>query len=267
MTHPAQPLKIVIVGITGRTGSQVGILAQESQNFETAAGVASAKSGKSAAKLSALGLISDTPIVQSLKDAPSHDVVIDFSTPELSCDVARTASRLGSALVVGTTGLTPAGMEALEAAASTVPVVYSPNMSVGVNLLFALTQKTAAALSGSWDIEIVEAHHKHKVDAPSGTAVKLAKVAEEGTSSPKWVHGREGAVGARLANEIGIHAMRGGDVVGEHTVFFMGDGERIELTHRATDRKIFAQGALQAAAWARGQAPGLYSMSDVLGLG
>jgi len=263
MSSADAPLKIVLVGITGKTGSQIEVLARESSRFEVVAGVS-----RSQGPLPSVGLNSGSsiPVVVSLDDAPPHDAVIDFSSPNLTEQIAKSAASHGVALIVGTTGISPDGIAALHAAAKDIPVIYSPNMSIGVNLLFALTQKTARALSGAWNTEIFEAHHKHKKDAPSGTAVKLAQEAEAGMESAQWVHGREGDVGARKNDEIGIHAMRGGDIVGEHTVFFVGDGERIELTHRATDRKIFAQGALQAATWAKGKAPGLYSMNDVLGL-
>jgi 4-hydroxy-tetrahydrodipicolinate reductase len=266
MSNTENPLRIVVVGITGRTGHQIGRLADRSRDFQLVAGVAGDRGCANAANLRDLGLTSDAPVIRSLGDAPAHLAVIDFSTPELTHEIASVASDRGAALIVGTTGILSRGMDALKSAASKVPVVVSPNMSIGVNLLFALTQNIASALSGGWDIEIVEAHHRKKVDAPSGTAVKLAELARAGGEDLQWVHGREGAVGARGDREIGIHALRGGDIVGEHTVFFVGDGERIELTHRATDRKIFAQGALRAASWACAQDPGFYSMNDVLGL-
>lgn len=266
MSSADAPLRIVVVGITGKTGSHIEGLARENDLFEVVAGVSSSQGTLTPKGHSDAANEAAVPIIASLDDAPPHDVVIDFSSPKITRAIANAASKRGTALVVGTTGISADGMAALHAAAQKVPVVYSPNMSVGVNLLFALTQKTSRALSRDWDIEIFEAHHKHKKDAPSGTAVKLAQEAEAGMDSARWIHGREGDVGARKSDEIGIHAMRGGDIVGEHTVFFVGDGERIELTHRATDRKIFAQGALRAATWAKGEAPGLYSMNDVLGL-
>jgi 4-hydroxy-tetrahydrodipicolinate reductase len=170
--------------------------------------------------------------------------------------------------VVGTTGLDPAALEALAAAAAQVPVVRSANMSLGVNVLLGLVERAVRALPG-YDIEIAELHHRMKQDAPSGTALALAQAAcRERELSPQAAlrSGRSGQVGARTADEVGVLALRGGDVVGEHTVYLLAAGERLELTHRATSREIFVHGALRAARWVRGRPPGLYDMQDVLGL-
>lgn len=200
---------------------------------------------------------------------PGADVVIDFSTPEVTPGVVELCVRHGRALVIGTTGHTAAEKTALTAGAARIPLVWSANYSTGVNLLFWLTRKAAEILGPGFDLEIVEMHHRHKKDAPSGTALRLAEIlAEVRQQQPEAVlrHGRRGWVGERTAAEIGMHALRGGDVVGEHTVWLAAPGERVELTHRASSRETFARGALRAARWVVGRPPGLYDMQDVLGL-
>lgn len=197
------------------------------------------------------------------------DVVIDFTTPDATVRHARLAASRGVALVVGTTGLKLPDFEILKEAARSVPVVQAANMSVGVNLLLGLTQQVASILADAYDIEIVEMHHRHKVDAPSGTALALGQAAADGrgvdleTVSQRV---RDGMTGARRQGDIGFATLRGGDVAGEHTVIFAGAGERIELSHKATSRTVFARGAVRAALWTAGQPPGLYSMRQVLGL-
>lgn len=197
------------------------------------------------------------------------EVAIDFSAREVAPRVAGLMAQAGKPLVVGTTGLDEQGRAAIGAAAKRIPVVFAPNFSVGVNTLFWLVRKAASVLGEGFDIEIVEMHHNQKKDAPSGTAARLAEILCEarGLDPARDVrHGREGLVGARTRGEIGMHAVRGGDVVGDHTVHFASAGERLEVTHRASTRETFAHGALRAARWAIGQRPGLYSMEDVLGL-
>ncbi|MGB0344468.1 MAG: 4-hydroxy-tetrahydrodipicolinate reductase [Coraliomargarita sp.] len=195
--------------------------------------------------------------------------VIDFSFHQATLPVAKLAAAKSLPLVIGTTGHSEEEKQAiLEATTSQIPVVWAGNYSVGVNTLNFLTRKAASILGPKYDPEVLELHHHHKKDAPSGTAERLIEILQEGYgfTHEDTVHGRQGIVGARPQREIGVHAVRGGDIVGEHTVYFCGQGERIELTHRATDRRIFAQGAVRAAHWAVGQAPGLYNMEDVLGL-
>lgn len=197
------------------------------------------------------------------------DAVIDFTVPETTANHARLAILHETALVVGTTGLTAEETAALKAAAEAVPVVQAANMSVGVNLLLGLTRQVAAILGEEYDVEIVEMHHRHKVDAPSGTALALghAAAAGRGTSLDSASEGvLAGRSGSRRHGSIGFAALRGGDVVGEHSVIFAGDGERIELTHRATSRAVFAKGAVRAAQWTLARPPGLYGMRAVLGL-
>ena len=196
--------------------------------------------------------------------------VIDFSAPEAAVENARVAVKAGCAVVIGTTGLTAAEREGLQELALTGGrIVFAPNMSVGVNLLFHLCDRVARILGEAYDIEVVEMHHNQKKDAPSGTAVRLAEILAEasGMDYDKDVrHGRQGQVGARPSREIGMHAVRGGDVVGDHTVMFATQGERVELTHRASSRATFSSGAVRAVKFLAAAGPGLYDMQDVLGL-
>lgn len=197
------------------------------------------------------------------------EAVIDFSFHEVTPDIATLAAEHGLPLVIGTTGHSAEERSAIMATVSgKIPVVWAGNYSVGVNTLNYLTRKAASILGNHYEAEVMEMHHHDKKDAPSGTAVRLIEILKEAysLSDEDVTHGREGQVGKRPAREIGVHALRGGDIVGEHTVYFVGEGERIELTHKASDRKIFAQGALRAAHWSAGMAPGIYNMEDVLGL-
>jgi len=197
------------------------------------------------------------------------DVVIDFSFHSATLGIAQAAAKNRKAMVIGTTGHSADERSSILDLLSSVPVVWAANYSVGVNLLFALTRRAAEVLGGSFDQEVVEMHHRLKKDAPSGTAARLAEILAKVKKEElkKLVrHGREGIVGERTAHEIGIHAIRGGDVVGDHTVIFAGAGERIELTHKASSRETFAKGALRAAKWVVNQKAGLYDMQDVLGL-
>lgn len=210
-----------------------------------------------------------------LGDDPSEsiincDLVIDFSLRDATRPLAELAGEHGKPMVIGTTGHDTDDHKAIEKIASEIPMVWAGNFSTGVNLLFYLTQQAARVLDAKsgFDPEVIEMHHRLKKDAPSGTADRLLEILKESRKLGKdeISHGRSGMVGERKDGEIGSHALRGGDVVGEHTVMFAGMGERIELTHRATDRTIFAAGALKAATWVINQEPGLYSMQDVLGL-
>lgn len=200
---------------------------------------------------------------------PGCDVIIDFSHHSATAGVIELAAAAGKALVIGTTGHPAGERERLLAGAATVPCVWSGNFSVGVNLLYHLASEAVRSLGDGYDIEVVEMHHRMKKDAPSGTAETLLRIlGEERESSPADVrHGRSGITGARTDREIGMHALRGGDVVGDHTVVFAGPGERIELAHKASSREIFASGALRAAAWIVGRPPGVHDMGDVLGIG
>jgi 4-hydroxy-tetrahydrodipicolinate reductase len=192
------------------------------------------------------------------------EVAIDFSSPSATLELADVAASSGIAIVSGTTGLGEDAHRALEHASSRVAVAWEPNMSVGVHVLGALVARAVAMLGPEYDIEIVEAHHRMKVDAPSGTALRIADVARQARGGARFVHGREGKPGARGAAEIGIHAVRGGDVVGDHSVLLLGPGERIELVHRASSRDLFASGALRFARWIAGKPAGRYGMDDML---
>lgn len=196
------------------------------------------------------------------------DVVIDFSFREATAPLAKLCAKYKKPLVIGTTGHSQEQREEILACAKEIPIVWAGNYSIGVNLLNYLTKIAARVLPESYDIEIVEMHHRFKKDAPSGTAEKLLNIVKEARSlqDGEVIYGRHGLVGERPARQVGVHALRGGSVVGDHTVIFAADGERLELTHKASDRKIFALGALRAANWLKGKSAGLYGMEDVLEL-
>jgi 4-hydroxy-tetrahydrodipicolinate reductase len=199
----------------------------------------------------------------------ASDVAIEFSTPDASLGHARRGAALGRAMVIGTTGLSAEAEAEIGALAATAPIVRAPNMSLGVSLLLALVEQAARALDAAYDIEIVEMHHRQKVDAPSGTALALGRAAARGRGvepEGSFARARDGMTGPRASGSIGFAVLRGGDVVGDHTVILAGEGERLELGHRATDRRIYARGAVRAARWVVGKPPGLYGMADVLGL-
>ena len=197
------------------------------------------------------------------------DAVIDFTHAPATAAVAEACATAGKSLVIGTTGHTDEDRFRISACSKRIPIVFAPNFSIGVNTLFWLTQKAAEILGADFDLEVVEMHHRLKKDSPSGTARRLAEILAEarGLSYENAVlHGREGMVGERTKTEIGMHAIRGGDVVGDHSVIFANTGERLELTHKASSRETFAKGALRAAKWSASKPPSLYDMQDVLGL-
>jgi 4-hydroxy-tetrahydrodipicolinate reductase len=263
MTTPAATTKLIMHGAAGRMGQKILTLAAADPAIRIIAGV-----DRQAGSLRALGVPTDAPLVDRLPVEPGA-VVIDFSHHSAFPAVAAHCAAHGMALVSGTTGIAPAELaKALDAAAAKVPVLHAMNMSVGVNVVFQMAAKLAAVLGEDYDIEVVEAHHHHKKDAPSGTAYGItdAICAATGRTRSDLVHGREGDVGARRKGEIGVHALRMGDVVGDHTVYYVGNGERIMLGHVAHSRDIFAQGALRAAVFMARQAPGRYAMAQVLGL-
>ena len=266
-------MKIGVVGASGRMGGAV-----IRQVIETHGCVVSAASeqpeseaiGQDAGAVAARSEIGVDIINDSLALFEQVDAVIEFSVPDATVRHAARAAELGCIHIVGTTGLTKQDEAFLREAGKKTTIVYAPNMSMGVNILFALTQQVASILDEDFDIEVVEMHHRHKVDAPSGTALGLGRAAAAGrniTLEQSSVLSREGITGARDKGSIGFATLRGGDIAGEHTVIFAADGERIELTHKAGSRQIFARGAVQAALWARGKDSGLYSMLDVLQLG
>jgi 4-hydroxy-tetrahydrodipicolinate reductase len=210
----------------------------------------------------------------SVADQPADvlrgaQALIDFTRPEATFGYLDACAAAGVPLVIGTTGFDEAGRARIAAAARQIPIVFAPNMSVGVNLLMKLAEVAARVLQDGYDIEIVEAHHRHKVDAPSGTALGLGQAVARAVGrdlASCAVYGREGVTGERDPKTIGFATVRGGDIVGDHTLLFAGVGERVELTHKASSRATFAQGALRAAKWLQGRAPGLYDMRDVLNL-
>jgi 4-hydroxy-tetrahydrodipicolinate reductase len=204
-----------------------------------------------------------------LEIAARTDAVIDFTSPSATVEMAGLAANARIVHVIGTTGLGESDEAAIKAAARHATVIKAGNMSLGVNLLTSITRRIAEALDAEFDIEIVEMHHRQKVDAPSGTALMLGRAAAEGRGidlNSNSVRVRDGHTGPRRKGDIGFATLRGGTVVGDHTVIFAGEGERIEITHRAADRSIFARGAVKAALWGQGKGPGLFSMSDVLGI-
>lgn len=222
--------------------------------------------------IGALCGLGDTQVklVDDLSQLPDHiDVVIDFTTPEATMNHLATCVERNFALVIGTTGLNDEQKVQVTQAAQSIPVVFAPNMSVGVNVLTSLVEQAARILGDDYDVEIVEMHHRHKVDAPSGTALALGEAAAKGLDrnlKDCAIYGREGAEGPRDTQTIGFATLRGGDVVGEHSVIYAGDGERVEITHKASNRATFAQGAVRAARWLKGKSAGHYGMRDVLGL-
>ena len=265
-------MRLVVVGAAGRMGRMLIRAIDQAQGCTLAAAVerpGSGAIGTDAGVLAGLPALGVAETEDTAAAFAAADGVLDFTAPEATVAFAELAARAGILHVVGTTGLEPVHIERLAEAARRTPIVRSGNMSLGVNLLAALVRKVAATLGTDWDIEIVEMHHRMKVDAPSGTAVLLGEAAAEGRAvdlAKARVAGRDGITGARAAGTIGFAALRGGTVVGDHTVIFAGSGERLELAHVAEDRSLFAQGAIKAALWGRGRKAGLYSMADVLGL-
>jgi len=265
----------VRIGITGAAGRMGRMLIRQVVDSDGAVlAAALERPGSEWLGQDAGALIGAAPLGVALTDDADAlmtgcDVVIDFSSPSLTTDLAGRTRPGGAALVVGTTGLRAEHHAALDQAAGRVAVMQAPNMSVGVVLLSALVEQTAAILGPDYDIEVVEMHHRHKVDAPSGTALGLGEAAARGRKvalEQAAVRVRDGITGPREAGTIGFATLRGGDVIGDHTVLFAGVGERVELTHKATNREVFARGAVRAALWAANQSAGRYSMRDVLGL-
>lgn len=268
----AERAGIVVTGASGRMG-QMLIRAVQGSHQASLAGClvrpghswAGHDVGEAMGGAATGVLVTDDP----LEAFARAQAVIDFTTPDATVDFAGLAAQARAVLVIGTTGLEERHLKKIEAASRHAVIIRAGNMSLGVNLLTRLTQKVAAALDVDWDIEIVETHHRMKIDAPSGTALMLGEAAALGRGvslSEARVAGRDGITGERPAGAIGFAAVRGGDIVGEHDVIFATGGERIVLRHVATDRTIFAKGALTAALWGQGRKPGQYDMMDVLGL-
>ena len=266
-------LKVAIAGAAGRMGRTLTRMVHESDTMALAGGLeaqGSAHIGQDIGTLSGLGEVGAWITDDPLELLRQVDAVLDFTTPSASVALADLAAQTRIVHVIGTTGLAAGDEARIKAAARHARIVRSGNMSLGVNLLAALVRQAAQALGEDFDIEIVEMHHHHKVDAPSGTALLLGEAAANGRGidlTSRSIRGRDGQTGPRPSGDIGFAALRGGSVVGEHTVIFAGPDERLELSHAAQSRDIFARGALKAAQWAFDKKPGLYSMADVLGLG
>ena len=264
--------RVTITGAAGRMGQMLVRGVWSTPGLELAGAVETpghARLGEDAGVVAGVGRTGVTLGADLRAALAAADALIDFTFHAAVPANARVAADAGKAVVIGTTGLDAAESDAVRAASRVAPVVWAPNMSLGVNLLFALVQQAAAVLGPEYDVEIVEVHHRHKQDAPSGTALRLGEKVAAGRRQDfrsVAVFGREGITGERPAGQIGIHALRMADVVGEHTVAFGAEGERLELSHRASSRSAFAQGALRAAVWACGRPAGLYDMQDVLGL-
>jgi len=242
-------LRLLINGVKGRMGQAILAAVQDDPEVTVAAGIDQGD--------------------DLLAALPGCDAGIDFSHASLSEGIARACADAGKILVIGTTGHTDAQVATIREVAKTIPLVFAPNFSVGVNTLFWLTRKAAEILGPDFDLEVVEMHHRLKKDSPSGTAKRLAEILADVRNleyNRDVRHGREGIVGERTRAEIGMHAIRGGDVVGDHTVIYANVGERVELTHKASSRDTFARGSVRAAKWATSQPAGLYDMQDVLGL-
>lgn len=243
------PLKLLINGARGRMGQALISCATADPELE---------------------VVAQIDIGDDLQAAlPDCQAIIDFTHADATASLAKACERAGKILVIGTTGQDAASRRSVENSSRKIPIVFAPNFSVGVNTLFWLTRKAAEILGPDFDLEVIEMHHRLKKDAPSGTARRLAEILAEvrGLSYERDVrHGRTGMIGERSAGEIGLHALRGGDVVGDHTVVCANVGERLELTHKASSRDTFAKGALRAVKWVQSRPPGLYDMQDVLGL-
>lgn len=265
-------IKIAMLGAAGRMGQTIIRCMARNDGF-TLIGAVDAEGhpsiGQDAGSVAGAGALS-VPITADAQSAcASADVLIDFSFHAAVPDHARLAAETGRPMVIGTTGLTDDELAAVNDAAQQIAVMMAPNMSLGVNLLFALTQKAASVLGTSYDAEIIDVHHRHKKDAPSGTALRLGEklaIGRDQNFEDVVCYGRAGDTGERPEGQIGIHALRSGDAIGDHVVSFATEGERIELAHSATSRDAFANGALHAARWVTSEGPGLYDMQDVLGL-
>lgn len=257
-------MKIAVAGAGGRMGRALIEALQTERGLVLAAALDVA--GSAALGQNAGGVQIGSDLAAAVQ---ACDVLIDFTRPEGTLAHVAACARYRRAIVVGTTGFTPAQLETVREASRLIAIALSPNFAVAVNVLFKLAETAAGALGEAYDVEILEAHHRHKVDAPSGTALKLGEVVARALQrdlKKVAVHGREGETGERPPKAIGFHALRGGDIVGEHTVLFAGTGERLELTVRSQSRATYAHGAVRAAKWLEGRPPGLYDMFDVLGL-
>jgi 4-hydroxy-tetrahydrodipicolinate reductase len=246
-------VKLAIAGAAGRMGRALIEAAAADKELSVVCAFDSAATGE---QVGSVRIVSDPVAVAQ------GDVVLDFTRPEGTLALLKHAK----AMVIGTTGFTEEDKERIAQAAKRIPIVLAANYAVGVNTVYKLAETAARILGDDYDVEIIEAHHRHKVDAPSGTALQLGEIIAGALNTKDFVFGRKGVVGERQKKQIGFHAIRGGDIVGEHTVIFAGAGERVEVTVRSQSRATYANGALRAAKWLKGRPPALYAMADVLGL-
>ncbi|NOX75306.1 MAG: 4-hydroxy-tetrahydrodipicolinate reductase [Gammaproteobacteria bacterium] len=262
---------VAITGAAGRMGKALLEAVQHAAGLRVSVALerpGSTVVGVDAGELAGIGKL-DVTVVDDIVTADAFDVLIDFTRPEVTLTNLAVCRQRGSAMVIGTTGFDDAQKARIAEAAQDISIVFAPNMSVGVNLCFKLLEMAARVLGDDVDIEVIEAHHRHKVDAPSGTALAMGEVVAKALGRDLKacaVYGREGVTGERDRKTIGFETIRAGDIVGDHTVLFAGDGERVEITHKASSRMTFASGAVRAAQWLDGRPAGLYDMQDVLGL-
>lgn len=265
-------IKLTVCGAAGRMGSRIIALSKEYAELKLIGAIeskANPKVGLDAGVVAGVGEMGVKISEDISKVIGETDVVVNFTSPEATLEHLEIVRKNKKSMVIGTTGFSNEQISIIQNASRDIPIVLSPNMSIGVNLLFKILRDVARVLGDDYDIEIVEAHHRMKKDAPSGTAVKMAKVIAEALGrnfDEVAVYARKGIIGERTKKEIGIQTVRAGDIVGEHTVLFGGLGERIEITHKASSRDTFARGALKAALWLYGKPAGLYDMGDVLGI-
>ncbi len=254
-------IKVAVCGACGRIGSVVCDVVSEQEDLELAACVEAPGHPQIGDEVHEVKVVDDLgPVVDSV------DVVVDFTHPDAAVHHAEICASSKRRLVIGTTGLSDEQEAKVEKLAAGVPIVLAPNMSVGVTFLFRLADLLGRSIPGNFDIEIIEAHHRMKKDAPSGTAARLARILNKARNISETIYGREGMTGERPESQLAVHAIRGGDIVGEHTLLFAGDGERFEITHRAHSRRVFASGVPPAVRFVMKADPGLYDMMDVLGL-
>ncbi len=265
-------IKLTVCGAAGRMGSRIIALSKENEKLKLVGAIeskANSKLGLDAGVVAGMGEMNVNITDNLEKVIRDTDVVVDFTSPEATLEHLEIVEKNKKSIVIGTTGFSNEQITKIQKVAQKIPIVLSPNMSIGVNLLFKILKDVAKVLGDDYDIEIIEAHHRMKKDAPSGTAIKMAKVIAEAVGrnfDEVAVYARKGIIGERTKKEIGIQTVRAGDIVGEHTVLFGGLGERIEIIHKASSRDTFARGALKAAVWLHGKSAGFYDMGDVLGI-
>ncbi|MGN7611862.1 4-hydroxy-tetrahydrodipicolinate reductase [Magnetococcales bacterium HHB-1] len=263
-----------ILGVAGRMGQMVALAVDHEQAYcKLVAGCehsGAACIGQSIGSMVGRPALNDVSVIDDMAElCQKSDIIIDFSLPKATLALVPLAVKHKTPLVIGATGFDAAGKAALKDAAKTIPIVFAPNFSVGVNLIFKLAAEAAKILGDDFDVEIFEAHHRNKVDAPSGTAMRLGEVIAEALDRSLdqcAIYGREGEMGVRPKETIAFSTMRAGNIVGDHTAFFVGESEQVEITHRAASRMTFAKGSVRAARWLMKHPPGLYDMGDVLGL-